>query len=161
MLSVVCGRLARDPEIRKVTAKGKNGKEDRELLVSNNTVFIWNGRKTGQDVPVDITAWEEMCGELAKYKKGDLIQFVGEVSDTVYTPKNMEKGIVQLGYTILKFDHGKTIIKQSNRLLRAYITGEIPEIYQLEDKREGEDESAMPEDTRQIIERMQQEGQEG
>jgi single-stranded DNA-binding protein len=114
MLNVIAGILAKDPSIKDV----KKGNEN--LQVSNNTIYI----KTAEgrsDIPVNISAWGENAVELQKYKKGDSLHFVGAPNDSSYKNESMEKPITTLGYTVLKIDHNKTLLKEMDTLLSKYL----------------------------------------
>ena len=125
MLQPMSGRLASDPELKKVATK--NG----EKVVINNTVYVKTSDKEDvPNVPVQITAWEENARLIAdKYKKGDFIQFVGKPISIIRRPKGYEKDIVNIGYEVKKIDENGLLLTATNKMLNDYIkSGEIDKI---------------------------------
>lgn len=114
MLNVIAGVLAKDSTIKIV----KKGNDD--LHVSNNTIYI----KTGEgrkDIPVNISAWGDTAKELQNYKQGDSLHFIGSPNDSQYKNESMDKPITTLGYTVLKIDHDKKLLKEMDTILSNYL----------------------------------------
>ena len=114
MLNVIAGVVAKDSSIKEVKKGGE------KLQVSNNTIYI----KTGEgrnDIPVNISAWGETAVEMQKYNKGDSIHFIGAPNDSQYKNDAMDKPITTLGYTVLKIDHDKKLLKEMDTILSKYL----------------------------------------
>lgn len=116
MLHPIAGRLGKDPEVKLVNTK--NG----ETQVSNNTLYLWTNQGEGtKDVPLNITAWGDEAKTLEKYKKGDIIHFVGKPTAITYKPEGLDQELTVLGYEIKKIDENKLILTASNRLLEDFV----------------------------------------
>ncbi len=111
MLHALTGRLGADCTIKKVIVK------ENEEKVMNNTLYVWDGRKNSQAIPIHIEAWGNVAEEMEGMTKGTIIQFVGRLKSVGYTPKNSEKTFYQVGYNILKLDLLKNIVHTQNHLL--------------------------------------------
>lgn len=119
MLNVLAGRLSEDLEVN----KSKTGKD-----VCSTGIYVWPGNKgIGKNaeardaVLVRVEAWGENAHELAKYGKGETIQFVGRAIDVKYKPKGLERELTVMGYDIKKIDHSKTILSEFNEILNDYV----------------------------------------
>lgn len=116
MLNVLAGRLGHD-----VNVINNNGKE-----YCYATIFTWPGDKRYGDsvikkdaIPVKVYARNEQAQELAKYGKGDTIQFIGKVENMEFQGKSV------IGFEIKSIDHEKKILKEMNEILNDYIKNEI------------------------------------
>lgn len=118
MLNVIRGRLAETPEIKQIKKVGEDGKE-QSLNVINTNLYI-KANKESPDFPVKITAWEDTARELSKYKKGELVDFVGNMKSTTYKPEWSEKEITSIGFNVVKIDHDKKLSKEIDEILSKF-----------------------------------------
>jgi len=116
MLHALAGRLAEDCEIKIIN------KEDGTVeTVVNNTLYIWDGFKGHDDIPIKIEAWNEMAKEMSKYKKGDTIEVIGRVLCVMRKTKDSDKEFPTLAYRIIKIDENRIAFKEFNRLIDEYV----------------------------------------
>ncbi|QIB69768.1 single-stranded DNA-binding protein [Aminipila butyrica] len=118
MLNVMAGRLAEDPQVRQIP----NG-----TYVCNTTVYVWPGKKGASpnspdrdSIPVKIEAWGEQALDIAKYNKGETVQFVGKVIDIKYRPKGLDRDLTVMGFEVKRIDHNKSILTEFNEILSGY-----------------------------------------
>lgn len=114
MLNLVAGVLAKDPSIKEVK------KGDETLLVSNNAIYI-KTQEGRADIPVNISGWGDVAKEMQNFKKGSSIHFIGSPNDSQYKNEAMQKPITTLGFTVLKIDHSKELMKEVDQLLSKYL----------------------------------------
>lgn len=120
MLHVVAGRLAEDCKIKDITRQ-----DGTTAKVVNNTVYIWDGIESHEDIPVKIEAWDTAADEIAKYKKGQVIHFIGKVFCAMRKPKGSEKEFATLVYRVIKVDEKRLMLKEFNKLLSEYVNTPI------------------------------------
>lgn len=119
MLNVLAGRLGNNIELN----QNKDGS-----YYCYASVYVWPGKKgKGENavdrdsIPVKVYAKGEQAQDLAKYEKGDTLQFVGKAIDVKQKPKGAEQEITVMGYEIKKIDHSKTILTKYNNILSEYV----------------------------------------
>jgi len=69
---IISGRLAREPEQKKVITDGK------KRFVMDNCIFVNASNQNKDSVPVNITAWDKNAIYIAEnFEKGEKINIVG------------------------------------------------------------------------------------
>lgn len=116
MLHAIGGRLAEEPKLREIKSK-----EGNPLEVVNVNIYVYPGKNAGEDIPVKIVAWGDAAKELAGYKKGEEVQFVGQTKEVGYKPSGMDKEFKMLGYQVVKIDPERNIVKNYTDMLSKYI----------------------------------------
>lgn len=111
---IISGRLAMEPELKKVTMDGK------KRFVLDTCIFVNTAGGTKNSVPVNISAWDKNATYIAEnFCKGEKIHVVGiEKLDSIRI-KNKTYGICT--FTVIKIIDLK-IYKAINGILTALIT---------------------------------------
>jgi len=111
LIHPLSGKLGANPQIKTVNTK------EGDRVFCNMTIYV-RTQNSKKDIPVQITARDEIARELAKYNKGDYIEFTGEAASVTYKPNTHYKEITVLGYNIIHIDHDKVLLGEYNKYIK-------------------------------------------
>lgn len=107
MLTAMRGELIADPELRTV----KNPKTGQELKVVDAVIAYQKDAESGK-TNVRAVAWDKVAEELAGKKKGDMIEFAGNLTYNDYKNATMDKPRKVLGFSIMALDESGTLCQK-------------------------------------------------
>ena len=111
---IISGRLAREPELKKVNVDGK------KRFVMDNCIFVNSSNQTKDGIPVNITAWDKNATYTAEnFEKGQKINIIG--IERLHKMKIGDKTFGICSFTVIKIIDWK-IYRAITSMLQAFIS---------------------------------------
>ena len=111
MIQAMQGVLADEPELSDL-----RGPDGRQFTLAKANLYYWDGRKGSEDVIIRLLAWNEQAQHLARYHKGDELQFIGRLNASL-SPDLLQ---TTLTFTVQKIDDSRTLISAVEEFLRNF-----------------------------------------
>jgi len=111
---IISGRLAREPELKKVIVEGK------KRFVMDNCIFVNSSNQTKDSIPVNITAWDKNATYIAEnFEKGEKVNIIG--IERLHKVKIGDKAFGICSFTVIKIIDWK-IYRAITGMLQAFIS---------------------------------------